>query len=464
MSGDVLMTTAPSYVYAERRRRLARELRRPLVIFAGHAPPRNYPANTHYFRAQSTFLYFAGVRVEGAILVVEPGSDGDQGSRLYHMPSGPDDEVWFGPQPSVAQIAAAAGLSASQSADRGDFVASMRGRDAGFVPVPCSISRQIAADAALTPASSEELLAIIALRLSKDDYELAAMRAAAVVTIEAHQALIQTVVPGRSEADAVAAFMSVLVRRQHQPSFNPIISVRGEILHCNGYMNRLEKGALLLTDAASEEPGGYASDMTRVYPVGGEFTSMQRAIYDAVERAMQTAVAACIPGRRFRDIHFLAARMLNEGLVSAGLLKGDPATLTERGAHTLFFTHGVGHLIGLDVHDMEDYGDLAGYPAGRQRPTEFGSKFLRLDRDLAPGMCVTIEPGIYFSPGLWRRQEFIGRYRDCVVTDVVDRLLAEKFGGIRLEQTVHVRAAGGPEVLTEAMPVRADEILLLMRG
>jgi Xaa-Pro aminopeptidase len=227
------------------------------------------------------------------------------------------------------------------------------------------------------------------------------------------------------------------------------------VLHAIAYRNELQTSALLLIDAGAEEPGGYACDITRTVPVGGQWTPMQRQLYDTVLRAQHEAIAACRPGRRFRDIHDLAGRVICEGLVEAEMLRGDPAELAARYAHTLFFCHGLGHLIGLDVHDMEDFGDLAGYAPGRSRRPEFGNKFLRLDRDLAPGMTITIEPGIYLVPALWQRDDLVGPFADVVNRKAVDALLADCFGGIRIEETICVRESGPPEILNQGPPNEA---------
>jgi Xaa-Pro aminopeptidase len=217
---------------------------------------------------------------------------------------------------------------------------------------------------------------------------------------------------------------------------------------------------MLLCDAGAEEPGGYASDITRTFPVSGHWTSIQRHLYDTTLRALREATAACVPGKRYRDVHDLSARVICEGLVAAELLRGNPAELVARTAHALFYPHGVGHLIGLDAHDMEDFGDLAGYAPGRTRRTEFGNKYLRLDRDLEPGMTVTIEPGIYLVPAIWESDELVGPLADVVNRTKVDALLRDRFGGIRIEDTICIRPAetGGPEVLSESLPKDADEV------
>ncbi len=299
------------------------------------------------------------------------------------------------------------------------------------------------------------------MRLTKDEHELAAMRRAAAVAVEGHLAAIAAAQPGRREADVAAALLAVLVANRCRESFSPIVTVHGEILHTDPGAGVLEAGQLLLLDAGTEEPSGYASDMTRTVPVGGRFTPIQRQLYDTVLRAQREAIAACVPGRRFRDIHDLAARVLAAGLVEAELLRGDPADLVSRRAHTLFFTHGLGHLIGLDVHDMEDFGeDLVGYAPGRTRRPEFGNKFLRLDRDLAPGMTVTIEPGLYLVPAIWENDELTAPFSDVVNRRSVETLLKERFGGIRIEDTVCVRdvTARGPEVLTGQLPTEGDAV------
>jgi Xaa-Pro aminopeptidase len=189
-------------------------------------------------------------------------------------------------------------------------------------------------------------------------------------------------------------------------------------------------------------------------------------LYDTVLRAEEAAIAACRPGARYRDVHDTAARVICEGLVEASLLRGDPDILFERAAHTLFFTHGVGHLLGLDVHDMEDFGDLAGYPEGRTRRPEFGNRFLRLDRDLAPGMVVTIEPGIYLVPQIWQSAELSGPFEDVTNWEAIDMLLNSHFGGIRIEDDVHVLPADeeSPEVLTRDLPKEPDAVAELVGG
>ncbi len=453
-----LWTTAPGDVYRSRRARLAHYLRRPLVLCAGHAPAHNYPANAYPFRAGSTYLYYGGPPLEHAVLLIHPGSDGSEGCTLLRPRPGPDDPLWSGPASSDRELTEFAGLPPRAVTDLDALADTSLTNSVAICPSRPETLAWLS-KLGVAPATPDELLPIIDQRLIKDGHELRAMRRAAVVTAEAHRAALAVTRPGRLEADVAAAFGAVLTRHECRPSFTPGVTVRGEVLHSQGYANTLTAGALLLVDAGAEELGGYACDVTRTYPVSGSFTPIQRRLYDIVLRALHAATAACIPGARYRDVHDLAARVICEGLVEAGLLRGDAAELVARRAHVLFFPHGVGHLIGLDVHDMEDFGDLAGYATGRTRRPGFGDKFLRLDRDLVAGMTVTIEPGIYLVPAIWERDDLAGPLADVVNRREVDALLKSAFGGIRIENTICVRETGGPEVLTADIPAEPDTLL-----
>ncbi len=456
--------TAPPEVYRTRRSRLAASSDRPMVILAGRAVARNYPTNTHLFRAGSSYLYFGGPAVEGAAWLIEPGSDGDDGCTLLRPPPKPDDGVWIGDAMSDSAMAEAAGIRAASVVSSEAMASLLAGRTAGSVCPPSPQTLEWVRSLELEPATEDELRAIVEIRLIKDEHELAAMRRAGLVAVEAHQAAMRATRPGHCESEAAAALRAVMVTHHCVPSFTPILSVHGEVLHATGHHNMMNDGDLLLCDAGAEEPGGYASDVSRTWPVSGTFSPVQRHLYDTVRRAHEEGVAACVPGRRYRDVHDLAERILCEGLAEAELLRGEVDTLFERHAQSLFFPHGIGHLIGLDVHDMEDFGHLAGYPRGRERRLQFGRKYLRLDRDLQPGMAVTIEPGLYLVPAIWARDDLVGPLKDLVNRPAVDALLAEAFGGIRIEDTICVREGGGPEKFTGALPTDADAVAAMVGG
>ncbi len=450
--------TAPRDVYRHRRATLAAGLARPMVICAGLARARGYATNTHPFRAGSSYLYFGGPPIEGGAWVIQPSSDGDEGCTLLRPVAGPDDALWTGSGPSDDALASAAGLRSANVCDPDRLETVLAGRVACVIAPPCPTTQTWASAAGLEPPQPDELMGVIRQRLVKDRHELAAMRRAAAVTVEAHRAAMASTAPGRQEAEVAAAFRSVLVAHQCQPSFTPIVTIRGEVLHSQGYGNPIESGSLVLVDAGAEEPGGYACDVTRTYPANGHWTPIQRHLYETVLRAEREAIAACVPGRRFRDIHDAAGLAICDGLIQAELLRGDAAELAARFAQTLFFCHGLGHLIGLDVHDMEDFGLLATYAPGRERRPEFGNRYLRLDRDLEPDMTVTIEPGVYLVPAVWERDDLVGPFADAVNRPQVDALLKDRFGGIRIEETIRVRPTGPPEILTEALPNDADTV------
>ncbi|MFQ5491869.1 MAG: aminopeptidase P N-terminal domain-containing protein [Phycisphaerae bacterium] len=454
-----LTMTCPPQVYRRRRTTLGANIQRPMLVCAGYAQARNYIGNDHYYRAGSTYLYLGGPPLQGSAWIIEPGNDGQDGCRLIRPTTSPDDVVWFGSVPADDAMASAAGIDPVNLDEPSRLQDLLGGRTAGVIAPPCVRTHAWTAAADVEAPRPDEIMALVEQRLFKDEHELAAMRRAASVTVEAHQAAMAATRPGRGEADVAAAFMAVLVARQCQPSFSPIATVNGQVLHPNGYQHPLQPGRLLLVDAGAEEPGGYACDATRTFPVEGKWSAVQRQLYDTVLRAQRESIAACVPGRRFRDVHDLAGRVICQGLVEAGLLRGDPADLAGRYAHTLFFVHGLGHLIGLDVHDMEDFGDLAGYAAGRKRRPEFGNKFLRLDRDLQPGMTVTIEPGIYLVPAIWQRDDLVGPFKDVINRPAIDALLEQQFGGIRIEEVVCIRQDGGPEVLTADLPNQADAVV-----
>jgi Xaa-Pro aminopeptidase len=238
-------------------------------------------------------------------------------------------------------------------------------------------------------------------------------------------------------------------------AYTTILSVRGEVLHNHGHENTLAAGDIVLLDAGAESiETGYCNDVTRCWPVGG-FRPEGRDVYQLVLDAEQTAIAAVKPGARFRDLHLLASRVLAEGLVSMGLLVGSPEGLVESGAHALFFPHGLGHQLGLDVHDLEAFGDRVHYPHGRVRSAQFGTKYLRMDMDLEAGMTFTIEPGLYFVPAILHAPELRERFSSQVNWARAEQFLSMNggrgFGGIRIEDNVHCTPSGA-EVITASIP------------
>ncbi|MEO1761599.1 MAG: M24B family metallopeptidase, partial [Cyanobacteria bacterium J06629_18] len=259
----------------------------------------------------------------------------------------------------------------------------------------------------------------------------------------------------KTEAQVRAAMESVIIAHNMTTSYNSIVTVRGEVLHNEYYTNSLQPHDLLLADVGAETPTGWAADVTRTWAVSGKFSSTQRDIYDIVLAAHDACIDKIRPGIEYEDIHLCACKVIAEGLVNLGILQGSPEELVDTDAHALFFPHGIGHLLGLDVHDMEDLGDLAGYEEGRQRSGRFGLGYLRLNRPLRQGMVVTIEPGFYQVPAIVGNSQNRENFSKYVNWERLSQFADVR--GIRIEDDVLV-TDNGSEVLTAALPTQADAV------
>lgn len=372
-------------VLQQRRDRLAQLYPGPVLLWSGQPTPRNFPANTYPFRANSHFLYFAGVPLAKAAIHLEGGR-----ATLLMDNTSPEAALWHGATPSRDTIAAAIGAIAAYPYSSVD----------DYLDGAATLPNQARSAGAPAAAVANFLEALVALRLYHDDYALEQIKAAAAVSVAAHRAGMAATPGATTEAQVRAAMEGVIMAQGMTCAYNSIVTVHGEVLHNEQYHHGLAPGDLLLADVGAEAPSGWASDITRTWPVSGRFTPAQRDVYAVVLAAHDACIEAAQPGVEYRDLHLLACRTLATGLVDLGLLKGHAEDLVARDVHALFFPHGVGHLLGLDVHDMEDLGDLAGYAPGRQRSDRFGLKFLRLDRPLAANMVVTIEPGFYQVPAI----------------------------------------------------------------
>ncbi len=459
--------------YVQRRERLLRLLDRPLVLLAGGEISRNYPANPYPFRADSNFLYFFERPEPGAAAFFDPS---DLTVTLFLPERTVADALWHGAlepfgeareRHQVHQVLPVEGLEASVA-----LLAKGRAVDALAVAdwkttrrAAALVMQDLAFDDDQKVGRWEVLRALATLRLKKDAVELRHIAATAEVTREAHLLAMRHTRPGVTEQHLAGLVEGAFARAGCVPAYGTILSVRGEVLHNHGHRGTLQSGDLVLLDAGAEsEATGYCTDVTRAWPVDG-FTPEGRDVYEAVLRSQLAAIAAVKPGARFRDLHLEASRVLAEGLVGLGLLKGSPASLVESGAHALFFPHGLGHQLGLDVHDVESFGDRVHYPDGRVRSTQFGTCYLRMDMDLEAGMTFTIEPGLYFVPAILRNPEFRARFKDQVDWDLAERFLGlhggRGFGGVRIEDDV-LCTPSGVEVLTAAIPKARAEVEALV--
>jgi Xaa-Pro aminopeptidase len=424
--------TEPS-LFADRRRRLSAALGgAPIFLHGHHALPRNFAANVYRFRQDSSFLYFCGLRRPGCGLRIDAGGI----STLFLPVPDPSDALWHGESQSFEAVAAATGVQAVRPATEADT------SGCAVLPIADPSQRIEAPSTALVDA-------VIALRLTRDETEVAAMRRAIAVTAQAHRLAMSVTRPGVRD-DAITALIEyVFALGGMDLAYSSIVTARGEVLHGHARGEVLRSGELLLVDAGAEEGGGYAADITRTWPVSGCFSPRQRAVYDAVLAAQEAGISVLKPGVPYRDVHLASARVIARFAVDEGLLLGEVDGLVESGAHAVLFPHGVGHLIGLDVHDMEGYGDRVGYPPGSERSAQFGLSFLRLDRAMEPGMVVTVEPGIYLVPAILNDPELHARFGDSVAWDLARSWLP--FGGVRIEDDVLVTELGS-EVLSSDIP------------
>lgn len=434
-----------------RRKRLARALAGQRALFAaGQTPPRNYKANTYPFRASSHFLYFVGLPLEGAVLLV----DGEE-STIYVEPKPDDDALWHGETPSHDELAARTGCVVRSIAELPDLsgVAAIAAVDETTRRMQREwlgrdVTKRRDVDLALEDA-------VITLRLVHDDAAQDGLRRAADATVQAHLAGRNATRIGALESEVQAAMESVFVARNMTTAYGSIVTVHGEVLHSHDHHGRLAEGDLLLADVGAETEDGWAGDVTRTWPVSGRFSTTQREMYEVVLRAQLDAIAKVAPGVRYRDVHLAACHTLARGLVELGVLKGDPQELVADGVHALLFPHGIGHLLGLDVHDMEDLGDRAGYAKGRERASQFGLAYLRLDRDLEVGMAVTIEPGLYRVPAILGRADLRATAKGRL--DWTRLAAFSDVRGIRIEDDVLVTESGR-DVLTKGAPKHVPEI------
>ena len=453
---------------AARRTALARAVGSGLVVLVGHDDaPMNYPANVYPFRQDGTFRYYTGLDAPGFALALD--AETGHATLFGHDPT-LDDVIWEGPAPRLADRAEAAGTDAH--AAPGSLAGVVRealaaGRTVHTLPANrADQTARLAGLLGVAPvdvrASDALADAVVAQRLIKTDAELGEIEAALAVTADMHALAVAMAQPGRTEREVAAAMQAVAVAAGGDVSFPIILTRRGEVLHNHPTGARLDAGDLLLIDAGATAPGsGYAGDVTRVAPVGGTFSERQRGLVEAVLASQQAALDAIRPGVTFRAVHDTAARTLAHGLVGLGLMTGDADAAAAAGAHALFFPHGLGHAIGLDVHDMEGLGETrVGYDAETARSEQFGTRALRFGRRLEPGHVVTVEPGAYLIPDLVAQWKAEARHAAFLPYAEIERWLG--VGGVRIEDVAAVTEAG-MRVLGPAIPKAVADVEAAVR-
>ncbi|MGM9992809.1 MAG: aminopeptidase P family protein [Candidatus Bruticola sp.] len=429
-----------------------------VLLSSGNTQCRNYPDNTYPFRPSSHFLYFAGWSAPGSYFLLHEGE-----AWLFLPPTNLDDIIWSGPGESPEEAARRSQCQIRCTDELASFLSTIDRNKLAMLPLPDSeqnmaFERLTGRQPSLAMELDKKLAeAVIKLRLSADEEAHSELKDACALTVQAHLAGLRALPKAENEYDIAAAMLNVVNKVGGSLSFNPIISTSGERLHQIKLGAPLVKNRLLLVDFGAENKHGWAGDITNTWPVGGRFSPLQAQIYNLVLYTHRRCAGALKAGVNYADIHKLALESFAVGLSDLGIIKGGtPEEYLENNVVSMFMPHGIGHLMGLDVHDMEDLGDLAGYAPGRKRSQLLGWKSLRLNRDLQSGMVCTIEPGLYFIRELINHSSYADLSRRYIDMDKLEPCFTE-VRGIRVERDYMVTIEGS-ELLTPGMPDEVDEI------
>lgn len=423
----------------------------------------NYPSNCYRFRQDSDFLYFFGIDIPDLAGVMDFDSGEDI---IFGNDFGIDDIIWMGPQPSLEQLAERCGVArtgAFAELEKYAGVVLSSGRKLHFLPPYRAETKMLLGrllnenPCDIKGASSEDLTrAVISMRSVKQDIEIEEIEKAIAIAHDMHVAAMRMCREGVSEQDIYGVVEGIALAAGWGPSFPVILSINGQTLHNHFHGNLLREGRMMVTDAGAETGRHYSSDITRSTPVNGRFSSRQKEIYETVLRANTESVSLARPGISNRDLHLNACRIIAQGMKDLSLMKGDIDEAVNAGAHALFMPHGLGHMMGLDVHDMEGLGEnLVGYNDQVKRSSQFGLSALRFALPYKPGHVFTIEPGCYFIPeliDLWKSE---GRFREFINYDMVEKW--KDFGGIRIEDDVLI-TEGGSRLLGIPIPKTVADV------
>jgi Xaa-Pro aminopeptidase len=458
-----------SETYISRRQKLKQTISEGIILLLGNVDsPMNYTDNTYYFRQDSSFLYFFGLDFQKLAGVIDIDSGDDT---IFGDDINIEDIIWMGPQVALKEKAEKVGITKIQPYKNLQSViekAIASGRKIHFLPpyraenkillqdlLGISVSKQ------KTYSSLELINGVIGLRSVKEEQEVAEIRKACAVGFQMHVTAMKMAKAGVWEQSIAGTLEGIANSGGGMVSFPVILSQNGETLHNHDHSKTLQNGRLLLVDAGAEIRSHYASDFTRTMPVSGKFSQKQREIYEIVLAANNRGRELTKPGTTYLSVHLSACEVIASGLKALGLMKGDVKESVAKGAHALFMPHGFGHMLGLDVHDMEDLGQIyVGYDNEIRPIDQFGTAYLRMGRKLQPGFVITNEPGIYFIPALiakWKAEKI---NHDFINFDRLESYL--DFGGIRLEDDILVTETGS-EIIGDRIPITPDEVESIMQ-
>jgi Xaa-Pro aminopeptidase len=458
-----------SSVYKQRRQALREKVGHGLILILGNnEAPANYPDNTYKFRQDSSFLYFFGHSHPGyaGVMDIEAGEDYFFGNDVTM-----DDIIWMGPQPSVKDLAAQVGVEKSFPFDKlKEFIgkAISQRHPIHFLP-PYRYDNMLLLEdltgirASMTKqhASVELIKAVVALRSVKEACEIAEIDKACNIGYEMHTAAMRLCKPGVSEQYIAGILDGIASSYGNMVSFATILTQNGQTLHNHDHSHLLEAGRLMLTDAGAESVTNYCSDHTRTIPVGGKFTSRQRDVYSIVLDCHDKALELAHPGVTYKSVHLEVCKVLAQGLKDLGLMKGDVNEAVAAGAHALFMPHGLGHMMGIDVHDMEDLGQCyVGYDDEIRPSDQFGLASLRMGRRLQEGFVITDEPGCYFIPALIDKWKAENMHKDFLNYEAIEKF--KDFGGIRLEDDILIIPGGSRFTGEKHIPITISEVEQIM--
>ncbi|MCX6308948.1 MAG: Xaa-Pro aminopeptidase [Bacteroidia bacterium] len=450
--------------YQQRRDLLCQKTGSGLILLPGSKDASmNYPENTYHFRQNSHFVYFVGIDQPDLFLVIDVD---ERKTILFGNELSMDDIIWTGPLPSLGELALKSGIFETRpTSELGDCIKKAQGvnRNIHFLPQHRAWTMLQLEELLGIPAlqlkskASEPLIrAIVSLRSVKSAEEIAEIEQAASIGYEMHLTALKMALPGESERNIAGLIEGIALSRGFGLSFPTILSQHGEVLHGHSHEGILEKGRFMICDAGAESLEHYSCDFTRTAIVGGTYTLQQKELYQMVGDANNKAFELIRPGVLYKEVHLASAKVLAKGLQSVGILKGNVDEAVAAGAHALFMPHGLGHMMGLDVHDMEDLGEnYVGYDEEISRSSQFGLRSLRLARRLQPGFVLTVEPGLYFMPELIQKWE-----SEKILPQFVNYDRAKQFigtGGIRLEDDALVTETGC-RLLGKRLPISPDEI------
>lgn len=452
-------------VYVNRRSALKSKINKGILLFLGNSDASvNYPGNQYRFRQDSNFNYFFGLTDPdlAAIIDLESGEE-----IIFGNDVDIDDIIWMGPQPLISEKAQKVGVTKTYPlAHLDEFVgkAASQGRKVHFLPpyryhnmIQLHRLLGIPFDQMKSSASVEFIKGVVSLRLIKEECEVAEIEKACNIGYKMHYTAMKTMKLGMVEQELVGIMEGISISEGLMPSFPIILSQNGETLHNHSHHQILTEGRLLVIDAGAETNTNYTSDFTRTLPSSGKFTQQQKEIYSIVSAANNLAVDMARPGITYSSVHQAASRVMAQGLADLGLLKGDVDEIVAAGAHSLFMPHGLGHNMGMDVHDMEDLGEnYVGYDDTYKRSTQFGLGSLRMGKMLEKGHVVTVEPGIYFIPALieqWKRE---GTNAQFINFGALEQYYT--FGGIRLEDDILITDNGSRLLGDKRLPITVEDV------